>query len=63
MKPRRSWTAKTKLEMVVLNLNQQHHALRKYYPNFAKSIAMLGMTIESFGEVEGPKGNNPFTRA
>jgi hypothetical protein len=60
MKPRRSWTAKSKMDMIVLNLNQQLDALKKYYPNFVKSTAMLKMTIDSFKEVDGP--TNPFTR-
>ena len=56
MKPRRSWTAKTKLEMIVLNLNQQFQALRKYYPNYMLSAEMLKKTIDSLNYMGRPPG-------
>jgi len=48
MRQRRSWSAKTKMEMIILNLNQQLNALKKYYPNYKLSEGMLRQTIESF---------------
>jgi len=56
MRPKRSWTAKMRIEMIVLNLEQQLQALQKDYPNYGRSIEMLSLTIESFQNVERPKG-------
>jgi len=54
MKQRRSWSCKSRLEMVLINLNQQLLALRRHYPNYAGSIEMLRQTIESFKVAERP---------
>jgi hypothetical protein len=45
-----------RIEMIVLNLEQQLQALQKDYPNYGRSIEMLSLTIESFQNVERPKG-------
>lgn len=55
-KPRRSWTAKNRLEMVRLILSQQLEVLDKFYPNYEKSRLMLRATIESFKFVDRPFG-------
>ena len=38
------------LEMVVIVLEQQLRIMYRFYPNFARSIALLEETIKSFGE-------------
>jgi hypothetical protein len=55
-KQKRSWTTKTRLEMIQLNLKQQFDALKTFYPNYGRSIEMLRLTIESFKIVDGPSG-------
>ena len=55
-KPRRSWTTKSRLEMVILVLSQQLEVLDKFYPNYEKSRLMLRATIESFKSVDGSFG-------
>lgn len=48
MRPRRSWSSKLKLEMIVIVLRQQLDSLKRYYPNYAGSIEMLRRAIDSF---------------
>lgn len=55
-KPRRSWTVKSRLEMVKLVLSQQLDVLDRFYPNNEKSRLMLRETIESFKFVDRPFG-------
>ncbi len=55
-KPRRSWTAKNRMDMVRLILSQQLEVLDKFYPNYEKSRLMLKTTIESFNYVDRPLG-------
>ena len=50
-KPHRSFTVKSRLEMVKLNLRQQLQVMEKFYPNYEGSIEMLKATIQSFEKV------------
>jgi hypothetical protein len=54
-KARRSWTSKSRLEMVQVNLKQQLGVVEKFYPNYERGILLLKETIKSFGSVERPK--------
>ena len=51
MRPHRSFTIKSRLEMVKLNLSQQLKVMEELYPNYQGSIEMLRATIQSFEKV------------
>ncbi len=51
MRPHRSFTSRSRLEMVRLNLNQQLQVMEKFYPNYEGSIEMLKATIQGFEKV------------